>query len=148
MSGSEPQELIQWREAQRWLLKADEDLAAARLLIAGGLIDPAAFHVQQALEKALKALLVAAGKDIRRTHDLETLAAAANNYWPSLVASLSSFAGVSEWYLISRYPDMDEIAPTRDEVEEVLGQFEALLQQIKARAPAFPAARQKPTDER
>jgi HEPN domain-containing protein len=82
MSGSEPYELIQWREARRWLAKAEEDLAAARLLLAGQLSDPAAFHAQQALEKALKALAVAAGRDFRHTHDLETLTAEVNKDWP------------------------------------------------------------------
>ena len=53
MSGPEPQQLVQWEEALRWLGKAAEDLAAGRLLADAGMHDPAAFHAQQALEKVL-----------------------------------------------------------------------------------------------
>ena len=135
MSDSDPGGLIQWREARRWIAKADEDLVAARLLITGELLNPAAFHVQQALEKALKALAVAAGQDIRRTHDLETLMAEAHKSWPALIPFPSSLADVSEWYLVSRYPDMDETAPASDEIWEALDQIERLIQAIKAQAP-------------
>ena len=86
MSGPEPQYLVQWEEALRWLAKAAEDLAAGRLLADEGMRDPAAFHVQQALEKVLKALLVAAAEDLRKTHDLESLAQIANQHWPALIS--------------------------------------------------------------
>ena len=57
MSADDPQAIIQWREALLWLAKADADIVDARTLLAGAQLDLAAFHVQQALEKALKALL-------------------------------------------------------------------------------------------
>lgn len=62
-------------EARRWLLIVDEDLdvatAAARLSRLGA----SAYHVQQAAEKLIKALLVLAGEPFRHTHDLDDLAA-------------------------------------------------------------------------
>ena len=135
MSGSEPSEPIQWREARRWLAKAEEDLAAARLLLAGQLSHPAAFHVQQALEKALKALVIAAGRDFRHTHDLETLTAEANKDWPSLISFPSPLADVSEWYLVSRYPDMDEAGPTSEEVTKALDEIGSLILAVKEQDP-------------
>jgi HEPN domain-containing protein len=69
MSGDEAQDLIQWREALRWLAKAAEDVAAVRILAREGVTALAALHVQQAVEKILRALLVAAREDVRRTHD-------------------------------------------------------------------------------
>ncbi len=59
----------------------------ARTLLSGDQIDLAAFLVQQALEKALKALLVAAAQDVRRTHDIDALATLARAHWPQLLAS-------------------------------------------------------------
>ena len=59
------QDLIQWQEARRWLTKADEDLLAAQRLLPE-IIDQAAFHVQQAMEKTLKALMVASDKKSAR----------------------------------------------------------------------------------
>ncbi len=49
-------------EVLEWMEKADEDLEAARRLLSGEpLTAPAAFHCQQASEKALKAFLVSRG---------------------------------------------------------------------------------------
>jgi len=61
--------------AGRWLAMAADDLGAARLLLASTDIgaEVAGFHAQQAAEKALKAMLVAAAADVPRTHDLDRL---------------------------------------------------------------------------
>lgn len=85
MSDREAQEQLAWREALSWLEKANEDARAVRLLLSSGLISLAAFHVQQATEKALKALLTAAAQDVRRIHDVAAPAELARVHWPSLV---------------------------------------------------------------
>ena len=61
--------------AGRWLAAADDDLRAARLLAESDEIGPeiACFHAQQAAEKALKAMLIAAWEDVPRSHDLDRL---------------------------------------------------------------------------
>jgi len=46
-------------EAEIWRAHADKDLAAVRVLLNNGLNGLAAFHAQQAVEKALKARLLA-----------------------------------------------------------------------------------------
>jgi len=61
--------------AEEWLSKADEDLRVAERELAA---EPPAFaavcfHAQQAVEKAMKALLVNFGVDFPRTHDLKFL---------------------------------------------------------------------------
>jgi HEPN domain-containing protein len=124
MSGPEPQRLVQWEEAERWLTKAAEDLAAGRLLASGGMRDPAAFHAQQALEKVLKALLVAAAQDLRKTHDLETLSVLANKHWPTLISAPFPLAYLTRWYLTSRYPGIDDVSPTSEEISDSLQTIE------------------------
>ena len=59
MSVTDPQ----WEEALRWVVKASQDRRSAVLMLgdAPPLLDPAAYHCQQAAEKLLKALLAAAG---------------------------------------------------------------------------------------
>jgi len=61
--------------AGRWLAAAADDLSAARLLAGSADISPdvACFHAQQAAEKALKAILIVAGEDVPRSHDLDRL---------------------------------------------------------------------------
>lgn len=57
-----------------WLVKARSDLAAGHLVVDGdGPYDTACFHAQQAIEKALKALLALYDQPIPRTHDLDEL---------------------------------------------------------------------------
>ena len=62
-------------DAEEWLLRAERDLALAEralgeLPILG---EGAAYHAQQAAEKALKGFLVAYGQPFARTHDLALL---------------------------------------------------------------------------
>jgi HEPN domain-containing protein len=63
-------------EIQEWLDKADEDWRVAEILLRSGeeLTLPCMFHLQQMLEKLLKALIIARGRRIERTHDLDRLA--------------------------------------------------------------------------
>ncbi len=63
--------------ARAWLAKARHDLENARLLILQEkrLLDIAAYHCQQAAEKALKAYLTAKDCVFPKTHILETLLA-------------------------------------------------------------------------
>jgi len=138
MSADDPQAIVQWREALLWLTKANADITGGRTLLAGGQPDLAAFHVQQALEKALKALLVAAAQDVRRTHDIDQLATLARGHWQDLVATPFPLAAVSQWYVTTRYPDPDALLPTIAEVEEALEAVASLISRIIALRP--PAA--------
>ena len=64
-------------DAEAWLHFAEEDLAAAKLLVRAakppGRV--ACFHAQQAVEKALKAMLIAEQREFPFTHDLDVLGA-------------------------------------------------------------------------
>src|SRR5215467_9544638 len=112
MSAGDRQALIQWREALLWVAKAEADIAGARTLLSSEQHELAAFLIQQALEKALKALLVAAAQDVRRTHDIEALATLARAHWPQLLPSPFRLAVVTQWYVSTRYPGFDEPSPT------------------------------------
>ena len=62
-------------EAREWLARADEDLAAAERLLQTPppLLASAAYHAQQAGEKALKAFLAAHDVAFRSTHSPQEL---------------------------------------------------------------------------
>lgn len=62
-------------EAAEWISHAASDLRLAQIAAADGqvLSEMAAFHAQQAAEKALKAVLVHHRADFPRTHDLRQL---------------------------------------------------------------------------
>lgn len=87
--------------AAEWRRRAQDDLEAARLLHDGRLSALAAFHAQQAAEKALKSVHIAQGKGLPRTHDLTRLASDVKA--PANIADAAAF--LTGFYLVGRYPD-------------------------------------------
>ena len=92
--------------ARRWLSKARTDLVLATVVLERdreGLEGwAAAFHAQQAAEKALKAVLVAVGEDPPRIHNLRALVA----ILPSdlkLSASADDLASLTQFASATRY---------------------------------------------
>ena len=136
MSGPDEQDIIQWREALRWLHRAAGDLHSVRVLLRDGIATQAAFHLQQAVEKTLKALLVAGRQDVRKTHDLDTLAELARRDWPALIPMPFALSYLSRWYIVSRYPGDDDSGPTAAEVAATLPEVDALFSAATAQAPA------------
>lgn len=65
----------QCEEAERFMRLARRDEAEFRALLNSATVDfaVACFHAQQAVEKALKAVMFQHGLEFRRTHDLEEL---------------------------------------------------------------------------
>ena len=61
--------------AEEWLSKADEDLLVAEreLCAEPPALSAVCFHAQQAVEKAMKAMLVDSSVSFPRTHDLKFL---------------------------------------------------------------------------
>jgi HEPN domain-containing protein len=131
MNGPPASNPSQWEEAGLWLSKAAEDIAAAHLLLSAEMASSASFHAQQAMEKILKALLVAARQDVRRTHDLGDLSSEANRFWPTLIPTLFPLAAIGRWYLTSRYPGTDDPPPSLTEIAEALTEIEELMAAVR-----------------
>lgn len=70
-------EQVRWDFVQQWLGKAEQDLAAARVLFGSGLehYENVGFHAQQAAEKYIKAFLVRHQVEFTKIHDLARLRA-------------------------------------------------------------------------
>lgn len=107
-------------QAAEWFEKASEDLAAARVLIDAGQNLPALFHLQQCVEKSIKATLIAEEGEYPHTHRLLVLGR--NAGIPDEYDELLSDLDVA--YTAARYPDtgdfeVEEIDPILAGVEEV-----------------------------
>lgn len=93
--------------AQLLLQKAREDLSAARVLVATE--DQAdhviGFHLQQAIEKALKSILALRAVEIPRTHDLGFLLELLENLDAVMPASVASSDWLTPWGVLFRYDD-------------------------------------------
>jgi len=97
-----------------WLQKAQKDWRRVRRRLEEGDLEDAAFHLQQALEKFLKAYLLSKGWRLRRIHDLEVLLDEAVKYREDWEQYRLLCQKVTDYYLIGRYPFLPEVPPQQD----------------------------------
>lgn len=91
-------------EAHSWLEYARENLRAAKLCLDNGLYNPSLQNAQQAAEKALKALCLARGFPLHKTHNISGLRNTLRG--PGVDAGLSDEECelLDSVYLPSKYP--------------------------------------------
>lgn len=118
-------------ETKAWLSKGEEDLAAAEWLLKSDtpLTLASAFHIQQAAEKFLKALLVEKGITFEKKHDLPYLLERAEE--DTLQSHLGFLEHLSPYAVEFRYPG-DFIAPSDQETLHLLEQLKAFRADIAA----------------
>lgn len=92
-------------EAARWLAAAEEELATARHLTAGGFHAPACFHAQQGAEKAVKAVHYARGARTVLGHNVRALIEALAPRVPALEELLDAARELDLLYVPTRYPN-------------------------------------------
>lgn len=101
--------------ARKWIEYAERDLDFARF----GLQDEdhasgAAFHAQQAVEKALKAMCVLVQVAFPKTHDIRALLRLIAGFAPQFVAAWEHVAAVTGYAVESRYPEtLPPYSPTQ-----------------------------------
>ena len=117
--------------AMEWLANGERDIRRARLLLddedAGG----AGFHLQQALEKILKAFLLSNGWRLQRTHALESLLNEALAFDVELEDLRPLCRRVSDYYLAERYPDSGANHPSLAEVRDSLAATGPLVERLR-----------------
>jgi HEPN domain-containing protein len=121
-------------EVSAWLARARQDLRAAEVDLQAEppLLGDAAFHCQQAVEKALKALLAWHSRAFRKTHDIGELAVACLQHEPSLEPLLRRSAPLTEYAWRFRYPG-EIFEPERAEVDEALVVASRVVDEVAAR---------------
>lgn len=95
----------------RLLRKAQSDLTAARALAddpdQGD--DVVGFHVQQTVEKSVKAVLASLNVDYPRTHDIDYLVRQLPKHDISVPDALLEARWVSMWGVFTRYDDLETV---------------------------------------
>jgi HEPN domain-containing protein len=87
-----------------WLAKAESDLSAAMwMLDSEGPYDTACFHSQQAIEKALKALLAFHEQPIPRSHDLDELQRLCLTVYPDPKLAAFDLAEATDYAVSLKY---------------------------------------------
>jgi HEPN domain-containing protein len=135
MSEPDPEALSS--EAKRWLSRVEDDLDMVAAALERGRPRPAAYHVKQAAEKLVKALLVLAGAQVPRWHDLGRLIGVAGIGAQLPGGAADRLAALTSWASIARYPDIeDETEPTIEEVAAALPLVRLLEDLVRARMDA------------
>jgi HEPN domain-containing protein len=91
-------------ETRRWLQYAEENFASARLLLQSSLFNPCLQNVQQAVEKALKAILIEKAIKLKKTHDILTIKYLLNEHGLDIDLSDDDCDFLNSIYLPSKYP--------------------------------------------
>ena len=118
------------RQWQLFTLKADSDFEVARVLIKAEEIsvEQTLFHLQQTVEKLLKALLSFAEIEPPRTHDIEMLVELCEQKRIELPKYAEEFSELTPYAVEFRYEIANEAYPN---VEHFLGLTEKFLQFVK-----------------
>lgn len=91
------------KEIENWWKQAKDDLDKAKILFDNNKDDGAVFYCQQAIEKAIKALLLKKKGEIIKVHDLVNLGKEV-----SLPGNLIDYCKeITQSYIYSRYPDIE-----------------------------------------
>jgi len=123
------------REVARLLLsKAQADLSAANVLVAteNQADHIIGFHLQQAIEKALKAALVSHTVEIPRTHDLGYLVEVLSQQGVEIPPEVASSDWLTPWGVLFRYDDDPAISLDRDKALEAAAAAIALAERLTA----------------
>jgi len=110
-------------DAQKWLDCAREDLQMAELAMHSSLFNQVCFHAQQAAEKTLKSLIIAAGVLPPKTHKLGDLLGLLPVAIPDDLRR--KLLLLDRYYIPTRYPDalpgsLATGMPDKSDAEEAL----------------------------
>jgi HEPN domain-containing protein len=105
----------------RWLIKAQSDLASARLLITGSEkhLDTGSFHCHQTAEKALKAWLTTQEVIFPKTHSLTALLALCTTFDPAFHGLQKHAETLTPLGTAFRYPG-EELQPDLNVTSQAL----------------------------
>ena len=115
-------------EALEWLRAAEDDLEDAKVLLRAGRYAGAAFHAHQAAEKALKAVIIAARRELPpRIHNLLELARILGVRDEKLLEALRR---LNPHYRVARYPDAANGVPMEVYSESIASELVSLAERV------------------
>jgi len=103
---SKPPDQVREEFVRQWLLKAEEDVGAAKSLLTYGetFLSTVCFHAQQAAEKYLKAFLTRHQVEFPKTHDIGELLDLIDLIDRNLSDSLRDTMVLTDYGVVIRYP--------------------------------------------
>lgn len=91
-------------EIQLWVDSAEQDEQSARILLQHHLYNPCLYHVQQSIEKLLKAVIVEHGLELQRTHSIQGLVNILTRHDIPVDVEEDDIDLIDSVYMPARYP--------------------------------------------
>ena len=118
-------------ELLQWATLANHDAETARLLSSeNGFPEIIIYHMHQAVEKYLKALIIKAGRTVRRTHHIDALLSELITVYPELKGIEEAALFVHTLSPRLRYPSGDILSYS--DVQSVSPRFEEVIEAVVA----------------
>jgi len=132
-----PDEAVRKELVRQWLVRANEDLVACRILMGQESLVRSAvgFHAQQAAEKFLKALLTWHQVEFPKTHDVTALLDLVTGFDADLATSLADLDELTHYAVATRYPG-DRADLTPEETRGAVGLAERARAVVLAALPS------------
>ncbi|EGJ50961.1 HEPN domain protein [Desulfocurvibacter africanus subsp. africanus str. Walvis Bay] len=118
-------------EVRNWLAYAQENMAAARILLASSLFNACLQNVQLAVEKHLKAILLHNKKQLRKTHSIRELARGIRDCGIELDLEEDDIDFLDSIYLPSKYP-LSSALPNYQPDQEICADSLAMAERVQA----------------
>ncbi len=116
-----------------WINKAETDMKCAKILFEhDGGNDAVAFHCQQAIEKALKAIILYLFSTLESGHSLLYLCKKVITKLPQFSTYLEGCIFVNQYYIETRYPNETPVTVSNEEAMQCLKYAENVLCAVKA----------------
>ena len=113
-------------EPREWLNRARSNLALAKARPSETYLEDLCFEAQQAAEKALKAMLIAAGVAFPYVHDLAHLLTVLEKAGTQIPDAIRGVESLTRYAVITRYPGLAEPV-TEAHYDEALASAEAVV---------------------
>ena len=117
---------------EQWLLKAEEDLGSARILLGSNFYGTAIYHTQQAAEKAFKAYCVYISIAIPRTHNLDALCQLCQSYDADFANVYLYAIDLNGLDVSFRYPNV-QLNPSETDVQNAIALASEILDFVKTK---------------
>lgn len=118
-------------ELDQWVTLAIHDAETAQVLIReNGYPEIIIYHMHQSIEKYLKALLVKAGRSIRKTHHIDVLLSELIETYPSLKEIQEPVLLIHTYSPRLRYPTGDTLQ--QSDVENITPKFRKILATVRS----------------
>lgn len=120
---------------QKWLKFSDEDLRAADSTLGDEVFSAACFHAQQAVEKAIKAVLLKKTGKVPRDHSILRLTEKSEDK-ELFEQHKEKLEFLDKFYVPTRYPDalpgsLPECLPNREDAEKAVESAKEIVESVK-----------------